>query len=594
MGMAASQARYLSLVARKTNTEYEGQQLNQQRLNLSNQTADLFNQMLTMSVPTCPDSNDYTTLQYSWSDGNNTYVLSDYYQLGTTDENYNYVVTSYYETEVYTGSLKTLADPQVQATRTNVFTRNADRDYTVTALTYKSETVSGAGDDYYYLTISRNGVESTTKFVRSDQNSDTETVDEIDEIFNRTATTDASTSYTVDASNSSSGYDEIIIAGDVTIANPDYDPEEEESDSNPRTITISASDTTDNDGNTVSGVTFIAIDPDDEYQAEIASLLMSSYGASYDSSKTYYYTQDADGNYYFICGDDVESASGSQGTAAQITVRSADDTVYYTNGTYYLTADELANIDIDDDTANTLSFHSATNDPIYTNFTAVGNCDLTEISVDDYADDDTISTALQQILTDMKSSSSTAYANLSACFDSDTGEYLGGIYSFTLYGVTYYTTEADLTAAVASAYEDDCTSSNGIDGQDNLSYYSASYISTTIEITSKALLETDGSGRFSTVKFENDSVVYSLTCETVTDDDAYNDAMNQYYYDMDVYDKGVSDINAKTEIIQAEDRELELRLEQLDTEQSALQTEMEACQKVVSKAVENGFGAFGG
>ena len=55
MGMAASQARYLSLVARKTNTEYEGQQINQERTVLANRTADLFNQMLTMSVPTCPE-----------------------------------------------------------------------------------------------------------------------------------------------------------------------------------------------------------------------------------------------------------------------------------------------------------------------------------------------------------------------------------------------------------------------------------------------------------------------------------------------------------------------------------------------------------
>ena len=31
MGMAASQARFLSLTARKTNVEYEGQQINQQR-----------------------------------------------------------------------------------------------------------------------------------------------------------------------------------------------------------------------------------------------------------------------------------------------------------------------------------------------------------------------------------------------------------------------------------------------------------------------------------------------------------------------------------------------------------------------------------
>jgi predicted RNase H-like nuclease (RuvC/YqgF family) len=78
----------------------------------------------------------------------------------------------------------------------------------------------------------------------------------------------------------------------------------------------------------------------------------------------------------------------------------------------------------------------------------------------------------------------------------------------------------------------------------------------------------------------------------VTDEDAYNNAMNQYYYKQEEYDKRVADINAKTEIIQAEDRELQLRLEQLGTEQSALQTEMEACQKVVSKNIENSFKTF--
>ena len=106
MGMAASQARYLSLSARKTNTEYEGQQLNQQRLNLANQSADLFNQMLTMSVPTCPDSNDFTTLQYAWSDGINDEVISDYYQIATPNEEFNYVVTSYHYENVYTGQSK--------------------------------------------------------------------------------------------------------------------------------------------------------------------------------------------------------------------------------------------------------------------------------------------------------------------------------------------------------------------------------------------------------------------------------------------------------------------------------------------------------
>ena len=109
-----------------------------------------------------------------------------------------------------------------------------------------------------------------------------------------------------------------------------------------------------------------------------------------------------------------------------------------------------------------------------------------------------------------------------------------------------------------------------------------------------SMLETDGKGRFSTVKFEDDSVVYTLNVETIKDDEAYNNAMNKYFYEKDKYDKQIADINSKTEVIQAQDRQLQLKLEQLGTEQTALQTEMEACQKVVSKNIEGSFKTFGG
>lgn len=66
MGLAASQARFLNLTARKTNIEYEGQQINQQRTTLSNQSANLYNQMLTLKVPTQPSIDNFTKLQYSF------------------------------------------------------------------------------------------------------------------------------------------------------------------------------------------------------------------------------------------------------------------------------------------------------------------------------------------------------------------------------------------------------------------------------------------------------------------------------------------------------------------------------------------------
>lgn len=69
MGMAASQARFLGLTARKTNTEYEGQQVNQQRTMLANKSANYYNDLLGMTVPTPPSVDDYTKTVYSFNDG---------------------------------------------------------------------------------------------------------------------------------------------------------------------------------------------------------------------------------------------------------------------------------------------------------------------------------------------------------------------------------------------------------------------------------------------------------------------------------------------------------------------------------------------
>ena len=80
--------------------------------------------------------------------------------------------------------------------------------------------------------------------------------------------------------------------------------------------------------------------------------------------------------------------------------------------------------------------------------------------------------------------------------------------------------------------------------------------------------------------------------ETVTDEAAYQDAMNEYNYKVQQYEKTIADINARTSIIQEEDRTLELRLKQLDTEQKALATEMDAVKKVISDNIEKTFKTF--
>lgn len=136
-------------------------------------------------------------------------------------------------------------------------------------------------------------------------------------------------------------------------------------------------------------------------------------------------------------------------------------------------------------------------------------------------------------------------------------------------------------------------SENGI-SQSNIFGYEMGTAEETREIMGEiAKLQQDATGRFINITFESTGVTYPITTNTVTDQDAYDDAMNQYEYDKNKYDQTINDINSKIEIIQIQDKNLELRLKQLDTEQDAIAQEMDAVIKVVEKNVEKTFSSFG-
>ena len=553
MGMAASQARYLALTARKTNTEYEGQQLNQERVVLANRTADLFNQMLNTKVPTCPDSNDFTKIQYSWSDGYNNSVLSDYYQLSTADEDYNYVVTTYHYEDVYTGSRKLMVDPKIQSTRSLIYRYteqlNKNQLFKVSSMQYDFDkdkyTISQNNDD---------GTVSVKTLERVEDGGDTRI--ELDAIYERT---------------------HMAYAADF----------EKDADGNYIYHTV------DNQGNP-EDVLYKKVNTEDEGDP-IFQLLKKTYKTYYNKDHDYYYDEEYG---TFIEDEGIEIQKLSQGTPPEVTIRRQDDgEIYYTDGEKYVTASDLAAITKDN---NELLLKQAIEEMTFSDYSYVGNCKLNPLTKKEYDEEEDIQTELRQIITDMNSEdkgNKTAAANLAKCFDPVTGEYLGGLYSFKYNGIRYFTTETDLDTSAKSAFTDKAReiADNNIDPQlDKLAYYKANYLNTKIEDTQKALLETDGKGRFTSVRFEDDSTVYTLKTETITDEAAYQDAMNRYYYEQEKYDKTIRDINAKTELIQAEDRTLELRMKQLDTEQNALQTEMEAVKKVISKNVEMTFKTFAG
>ena len=443
MGMAASQSRYLALTARKTNTEYEGQQINQARTALANQSANLFNRLLDLEVPVAPKTTDYTELQYSYSDGVNESVLESWQQLSSADPSYNYIVNHYYYADVYTGAKKLLENPQVTEKK-EVLSESVNNRYPQPVVTYERD---ASGKITSVIIEGANGtVEKSIYTPIGSRRMDTK------------------------LENSLRDFEEAVGMAQT-------------------------------DG---------VLNTDDVYG-----------------------WQDSTGTWHFMLREDIEQT----------------DPIDYV--TRYIPG-------------------------------FVGNCELTELPnlTDDQA------AALAQILRDCPDSNMNQYLK----FDDDRklmydGE---GIYTFQMNGQTYFTNKTDLYNSMQTYDE----YNKPIENQNRLAYYDANYIRTKIEETNMALIETDESGRFKSVKFDDDSIVYSLNTETVTNDAAYQDAMNEYNYKVQQYEKTIADINARTSIIQEEDRTLELRLKQLDTEQKALATEMEAVQKVIKDNVEKTFKTF--
>ncbi len=349
MGMAASQARWISLAARKSNVEYEGQQINQARTALANQSSELWNQLYDMNVPTAPSTSDFTKTQYSFENGDSTQTITNIQDADYTDADglhYNSYITYTAKVSEYTGIRNTNSNPQVQY------------------------------------------IEATDK-------------------------------------------------------NPAY------------------------------------------YMV---------------------------GNKKLTCLADVDrNDTSSTGTW----------------GTYSAQLDQIA---------------------------------------EDWPD-----TQVAKDWLDFKNNGNE--------------EALKNIYLWTDTNkqVNFASRTSDTTDSLEACRQDPAQALH--------SYYS-DYQTKNKEVSKYGIIEYDSSGRAISIQLEGSSVVYDLTTSSVTDENAYQDAMNQYNYEKQIYEKNVQDINAKTEQIQTEDRTLELRLKALDTEQNALQTEMDAVHKIISKNIEGTFKTF--
>lgn len=436
MGMAASQARYLGLTARKTNVEYEGQQINQARTALANQSANLFNRLLGLAVPTAPKTTDYTKQQYSFSDGYNDYEIDNLENVDKefNGEKYNYQVTYHYNQEVFKAIQERNTNPQVQKIL-NVQTAT-EKDATVTK-----------NPDSYTVTDTKG---KSAEFKECTQ----------DDLNNLKA---------------------LESKGLITI----------------------------------------------------------------DDIKNFYKT------------------TFDEGTKNEVSV--------------YTKKEDLDKIEQSAGQKGDLNAYGiAKNDYAY----KLGNSDAVRYS--SVSNDKEIKAAMDQIRYD--------YPELASLSDDE-------IWMYAKNGKTCFATEKDLlnclTSGNTNQVENKYQISSPIDYQTGLNQYYATNLKE--KITEKKYARLDdfsGSGRYQSIKIDGINGIFQLNSEEKTDQAAYSDAMEHYNYKITEYEKELADINAKTSIIQVQDRTLELRLKQLDTEQKALTTEMEAVKGVIQKNVETTFKTF--
>ncbi len=521
MGLAASQARFLELTSRKSNIEFQGQQINQQRTTLSNVSAGYNEQLMTLSVPTAPSTQDYTKVSYSYTDASGAnYEVTSLTSLGDNKYRIDY-------DKSYTGDTSASMSVKLQydggyvspLSQGAVSLSNVDMTDEPTKQTLKLL----FGDDYA----------STTTTTESYRNS-----------YMSGKYSDGTTAYynTNQLSSITAGnYSDI---GNVRVSK---DATTGEYSATPFTINYGNADkysrATDSDGKTFyindagAGLFF-----DENGRSQI---IQGTISKDANGNNTFSYSPDGGKSYTTpiamttIGNEEIQSLDSNSKEARALN--------WFSGGF------ESAN------TYNTIQSYT------FGETTKLGNVDLS--TVEDNSDE---AKALQDV------TSSGNYNDKDSTTTTTPNSYKYYDYNSKRYYINSNDLTTDKNVTVKSKVTNGTITESG--------YVASAYI----ERSNSRLIaysETDPD-------VENAKDRVKLTVSTTTDTNAYEDAMNKWTYNKQVYDKTMTDINAKMSIVQQQDKSLELKLRELDTEQQAVSTEMDAVKKVADKNVESTFKTF--
>ncbi len=495
MGMSASQARYLSLIARQSNLEYQGQQINQERTILSQQCTDLYNSLLAMTVPTPPSTQDYTTVQYTGQIGATNYSFDA--SSIKPGNNGGYIVTvnqdSYGNSLQKNASIATVDNNSSGTMKVESVSNTVSKDTTVGTGTYS------AADS------------STTWMVPA----------------TLTETDDPANFYVFDGGSYRKG-----TATDKTNGANFFKMQQSGTAPSADAIPVKENTKTVKEGS-----------PAPVTSAELAQLWVLDESTQSLRKAT---TDDVDGDSepYSLKSNVKYYKESSVGTQS-FPVKGAIDGIAINGHALF----ELSSADITEEQRKGYE-------------AAIANSGLTKPNGEQYQASDFY------IYFDDNGS-----ANFVLKSDVNDGNNNATTYSYVANGAyskpTTYN-DCQLTFDPANGRITEISFPN--------------YATTTDE---------NGNTVYDYSKVESYTTM-AVSAKTVTDDNAYNDAYAQYEYDQYKYDKAQQEINARTEVIQQEDRNLELKLQRLDNERTQITTEIEALDKVINDNIESSYKTFSG
>jgi len=470
MGLSASQARLLSLTARQSNLEYEGQQINQQRTTLSNESSNYYNSLLEMSVPVPPSTNDYTKIVYTFMIGGNEATVKEALPKVDKDGNTSYFVS-------YTTNLSTIGVQENEAFKTSASSK-------------KSKGVVSQPLD---------------KEARYDEDKVSETSGYFLRTMNRIPNNEEAAKLRPDST--------LYVMKDEHISDCKI------------------------------------IGPDGYEITEAAWQAINTKAGSTDSKTAKEAKEQLKKCKYFIPEDINNPDHASMTKYAVSYAKLPNQESFQSHIKQTIGGEEVSN--------DVIVYIEEKNE--------AGQGETLETGLFSY-----------------KASNQEQFTVVEA-------QYADAFESAGLDINEYYQYQA--SSGVRFVKREDVEGNLNNESR-TISTSAVATIKVVKENTmANAMIEFDGQGRISTI-MDEEGHTYTMTATTETDNAAYEDAYNQYEYNQYIYDQRQNEINANIEILQAQDKSLELRLSTLDTQHSAIQTELEAVKKVMSKNIDNSFKTF--